>query len=148
LSSNRLRPGCNGHPYSSRLHCSYSVRVQARRRSRPVTSTNNLRLRRWTDLRAAVVEGVRCQFNIMSRSRFISRKYQPIVFAFFMALLMSCLMSFVVTTVNVGLVNNLISIWLKAWGVAFSVAFPIIIIVAPIVRKLSEFVLEGSDEDT
>jgi len=57
-------------------------------------------------------------------------------------------MSFVVTTVNVGLVNNLISIWLKAWGVAFSVAFPTIIVVAPIVRKLSEFVLEGSDEDT
>ena len=84
----------------------------------------------------------------MSRSRFISRKYQPIVFAFFMALLMSCLMSFVVTTFNVGLVDNLISIWLKAWGIAFSVAFPTIIVVAPIVRKLSGFVLEGSDENT
>ena len=84
----------------------------------------------------------------MSRSRLVSRKYQPIVFAFFMALLMSCLMSFVVTTVNVGFVNNLILIWLKAWGIAFSVAFPTIIVVAPIVRKLSEFVLKGSDENT
>jgi len=59
-----------------------------------------------------------------------------------MALLMSCAMSFVVTTFNVGFVDNLISIWLKAWAVAFSVAFPAIYVVAPIVRKLSEVVLE------
>ena len=65
-----------------------------------------------------------------------------------MALLMSCLMSFVVTTFNVGIVNNLIALWLTAWGVAFSVAFPTIIVVAPIVRKLSDLVLEDSGEDT
>jgi len=71
----------------------------------------------------------------------IPRKFQSIVFAFFMGLLMSCLMSFVVTTFNVGMVENLITIWLEAWGVAFSVAFPTIIVVAPIVRRLSETVL-------
>jgi hypothetical protein len=47
----------------------------------------------------------------------------------------------VVTTLNVGLVENLIQLWLKAWSVAFSVAFPTIIVVAPIVRKLTETVL-------
>ena len=98
--------------------------------------------------RPTAVVYVRCHFDIMSRSRLISRKYQSIVLAFFMALLMSCLMSFVVTTFNVGIVNNLISTWLTAWGVAFSVAFPTIIVVAPIVRKLSAFVLKGSDGDT
>ncbi|MFW2405978.1 MAG: DUF2798 domain-containing protein [Gammaproteobacteria bacterium] len=36
----------------------------------------------------------------------------------------------------------MISLWLKAWGVAFSVAFPTIYVVAPIVRKLSDAVLE------
>jgi hypothetical protein len=71
----------------------------------------------------------------------IPRKFQPIVFAFFMGLLMSCLMSFVVTTLNVGPVENLLQLWLKAWSVAFSVAFPTIIVVAPIVRKLTETVL-------
>jgi len=72
----------------------------------------------------------------------ISRKYESVVFAFFMALLMSCAMSFVVTTFNVGFVDNLIPMWLRAWGVAFSVAFPAIYVVAPIVRKLSAVVLE------
>ncbi|MDG2154358.1 MAG: DUF2798 domain-containing protein [Gammaproteobacteria bacterium] len=78
----------------------------------------------------------------------LPKKYQPIVFSFFMALLMSGLMSLVVTTFNMGLVSNLVVIWLKAWGVAFSVAFPIIIVVTPIVRKLSDLVLrDDSDED-
>jgi hypothetical protein len=54
-------------------------------------------------------------------------------------------MSFVVSAFNAGLVDNLIWIWLKAWGVAFSVAFPVIIVVAPIVRTLSEVVLEDAD---
>jgi len=72
----------------------------------------------------------------------IPRKFQPIVFAFFMGLLMSCLMSFVVTTFNVGLVDNLIALWLKAWAVAFSVAFPTIIVVAPVVRKLTALALK------
>ena len=84
----------------------------------------------------------------MNQSRLLPRKYQPIVFAFFMALLMSGLMSFVVTTFNMGLVSNLVLIWVKAWGVAFFVAFPIIIVVTPIVRKLSDLVLQRSDVDT
>ena len=78
----------------------------------------------------------------------IPRKYQPIVFAFFMSALMSCLMSFIVTVVNVGLVENLVSIWLKAWSVAFSIAFPAIIVVAPVVRRLCELTLEDPDGDT
>jgi hypothetical protein len=65
-----------------------------------------------------------------------------------MALLMSGLMSFVVTAFNMGLVSNLVLIWVKAWGVAFFVAFPIIIVVTPIVRKLSDLVLQRSDVDT
>ena len=65
-----------------------------------------------------------------------------------MALLMSCLMSFVVSTFNMGFVDNLVFIWLKAWGVAFSIAFPAIVIVAPIVRKLTEALLKDETGTT
>lgn len=77
----------------------------------------------------------------------IPRKYQPIVFAFFMALLMSCFMSLIISIVNVGLVSNIGTIWLRAWAVAFSAAFPAVVVVAPIVRKLSESVLEDTRVD-
>lgn len=75
----------------------------------------------------------------------ISRKYQRVVFSFFMALLMSCIMSLVISVFNVGLVSNIISIWLRAWGFAFVVAFPTILVVAPIVHKLVAMVLQDEE---
>ena len=71
----------------------------------------------------------------------IDKKYQPIVFAFFMALLMSCVMSLVISIFNVGMVDGILRIWLKACGFAFSVAFPIVLLVSPIVRKLVGLVI-------
>lgn len=75
----------------------------------------------------------------------ISRKYQRVVFSFFMALLMSCIMSLVISVFNVGLVSNIISIWLRAWGFAFVVAFPTILVVAPLVHKLVAMVLQDEE---
>lgn len=71
-----------------------------------------------------------------------NKKLQPFVFAFFMALLMSCLMSFVITVFNIGLVNNLISQWLQAWSFAFVVAYPAVILVAPVVHKLTALAIK------
>lgn len=72
----------------------------------------------------------------------IPRKYQHLVFAFFMAGLMSCLMSLVISIFNVGLVDNILQIWLHAWGFAFVVAFPAVLVVAPLVRKLVSLVIK------
>jgi len=80
--------------------------------------------------------------------KMIARRYQPIVFAFFMALLMSCLMSFVISVANLGFVNNILFIWLRAWAFAFTIAFPAIILVAPVVRRLVDIVLEAGVNDT
>ena len=72
----------------------------------------------------------------------INKKFQPYVFAFFMALLMSCLMSFVITLFNIGFVDNLMTIWLQAWSFAFLVAFPAVILVAPLVHKFTALVIK------
>jgi hypothetical protein len=82
-------------------------------------------------------------FGWVERKKVIDKKYQSLVFAFFMALLMSCIMSFVVSVFNVGLVNDIVHIWLKAWGFAFIVAFPTVTLVAPVVRKLTGLVLRS-----
>lgn len=76
----------------------------------------------------------------------ISKKYEHVVFAFFMALLMSCFMSLVISIFNVGWVDGIIFIWLKAWGFAFCVAFPTVVLVAPIVRKFVSMLVDSSDE--
>jgi len=72
----------------------------------------------------------------------IDKKYQNIVFAFFMALFMSCIMSLVISVFNVGFVSNILLIWLKAWSFAFVVAFPTVVTVAPIAKKLVGVVLK------
>jgi len=77
--------------------------------------------------------------------KLIDRKYQHIVFAFFMALLMSCLMSFVISVFNVGFVNNIFFIWLKAWSLSFTIAFPAVVIVSPAVRKLVSLTLKQGE---
>lgn len=71
----------------------------------------------------------------------IPPKYAPLVFSFFMALLMSGLMSMVITIYNIGLVDGLAGIWLRAWVFAFIVAFPSIVVVTPLVRRLTGLVL-------
>ena len=71
----------------------------------------------------------------------IDKKYQHLVFAFFMALLMSCFMSLVISIFNVGFVSHILTIWLNAWGFAFVVAFPTITLVIPVVRKMVNLVI-------
>lgn len=71
----------------------------------------------------------------------INKRYENVVFSFFMALIMSCIMSLVITIFNIGLVDNIIFIWLKAWLFAFSVAFPTVTLIAPFVKKLEALVI-------
>jgi hypothetical protein len=66
----------------------------------------------------------------------IAKKYAPLVFSFFMALLMSGIMSLVISLFNLGLVDGILLRWLQAWLFAFSVALPAIILVTPLVRRL------------
>lgn len=67
----------------------------------------------------------------------INEKYRAVVFAFFMALFMSGFMSLVISIFNIGLATNIINIWLKAWVFAFCVAFPSVVMVAPLVHRIT-----------
>lgn len=66
----------------------------------------------------------------------IDAKYQPILFAFFMALFMSFLMSGAISLINLGWVEGFVVIWMNAWFSAFVIAFPVVIFVGPMVRKI------------
>lgn len=71
----------------------------------------------------------------------IDKKYQSIVFAFFMAFFMSCLMSLVITVINLGVTRDTIFVWLRAWPFAFCIGFPTVTLVAPLVRRLVTLVI-------
>ena len=66
----------------------------------------------------------------------IPKKYELIVFAFFMSGFMSILMSGVVSYINMGIVSNFTQIWFEAFVKSYSIAFPTVLVVVPIVRKI------------
>jgi len=72
----------------------------------------------------------------------IDKKYQGLVFSFFMAMFMSGVMSLVITTYNVGLVENITFLWLKSWGFSFIVAFPATVTVSPLVHVIVALVIK------
>ncbi len=78
----------------------------------------------------------------------INRKYYRLVFAFLMALFMSGLMSLVISVYNMGLVSNIIDIWFHAWPFAFVIAFPTIMMVAPVVDKLTHLIIQDDTTQT
>lgn len=78
----------------------------------------------------------------------IPKKYEHVVFPFLMALFMSCIMSFVISVMNAGFASNIVIIWLKAWMGAFVVAFPTILVVGPIVRRLTAKLIKQDSAQT
>ena len=66
----------------------------------------------------------------------INRKYERIVFAFFMALFMSFIMSFIISFINLGFIDGFFLKWMEAFFKAAVCAIPIISVVAPFVKKI------------
>jgi hypothetical protein len=55
----------------------------------------------------------------------IDKKYELIVFTFFMAFGMSIFISFVLVSVNFGYSTDFLKIWMRIWSEAFVCAFPV-----------------------
>ena len=69
----------------------------------------------------------------------IPKKYSQIVFAFLIALILPFVMTFFIALINLGgFNNNFIAAWMKAYIIAFIIAFPAVILIAPLIRKITE----------
>jgi hypothetical protein len=77
----------------------------------------------------------------------IDKKYEPIVFTFFMAFGMSIFISFVLVSVNFGYSTIFLKIWMKIWSEAFVCAFPVAYFLPKGIRTLMKIItfVEGKD---
>ncbi|MFB2654791.1 DUF2798 domain-containing protein [Shewanella seohaensis] len=64
-------------------------------------------------------------------------KYATVVMPFFLSILMSCIVSGISTFNGVGASAQFVELWLIAWGISWAVAFPTLLMVLPLVRKLT-----------
>lgn len=54
-----------------------------------------------------------------------------------LSLAMTCIVSLVSTLVNVGLVPQTLRLWLSAWAFSWVIAFPSLLVMLPVVRRLT-----------
>lgn len=73
----------------------------------------------------------------------IARKYSPILFALILSGLMSLLVSGISTWRVSGPGGDFPSLWIGAWLTAWLLAFPLVLLIAPLTRRVVEWLVVG-----
>ena len=66
----------------------------------------------------------------------IPRKFEPILFGFFLSGLMSLLVSGISTLRAAGMGPGFLSLWAGSWLTAWLFAFPAVLLVSPLARRV------------
>jgi hypothetical protein len=64
-------------------------------------------------------------------------RYAAAVMPFFLSIIMTCVVSLISTWRGAGLVPGFVSLWMGSWALSWVLAFPTLLIVLPLVRKLT-----------
>ena len=70
--------------------------------------------------------------------------FEPIVFGALLSGLMSLVVSGIATWNALGLGHEFTAKWLESWLFAWSVAFPSVLVIAPLVRRITRLVVARS----
>jgi len=71
--------------------------------------------------------------------RKLPAKYNGIVMPLLLSIFMTFVVSFISTLRSIGMSDKLAIIWLGAWGISWIIAFPTLLMVLPVVRKITQF---------
>ena len=73
----------------------------------------------------------------------IPRKFEPLLFGFFLSGLMSLLVAGIATLRAAGVGPGFLSLWLTSWLTAWLFAFPAVLVVSPVARRLVRSLLQA-----
>lgn len=81
--------------------------------------------------------------NIISHttSRKLPARYASFVLPLLLSILMTFVVSFISTVNSQGLGGDFLSTWLRAWGVSWLIAFPTLLLVLPLVQRVTAAVV-------
>ena len=63
---------------------------------------------------------------------------KKIVFALLMGLITTGMISFTLIAINLGFSERFLQVWFKSWVMAYIIVIPVILIIGPIVQKLTD----------
>jgi len=69
-------------------------------------------------------------------------RYTAIVLPFFLSIIMTFVVSMVSTLRSLGLEDFSINVWMSAWVISWLIAFPTLLLVLPVVRKITALLVE------
>jgi hypothetical protein len=69
-------------------------------------------------------------------------RYASVVLPFILSILMTCIISLVSTLLAIGFEPAFTMKWLRAWGASWVIAFPALMLVLPVVRRITAAVVE------
>ncbi len=75
-------------------------------------------------------------------------RYSAVVMPFFLSIIMTSVISLVSTLRGVGLAPGLLPLWLGSWALSWVIAFPTLLVVLPIVRKVTFAFVQMPHEST
>lgn len=75
-------------------------------------------------------------------------RYSAVVMPFLLSIIMTCVISLVSTLRSAGLVPGLLPLWLGSWALSWVIAFPTLLVVLPIVRKVTFVFVQMPHEAT
>jgi hypothetical protein len=64
-------------------------------------------------------------------------RYVTVVMPFFLSIMMTFIVSFISTWRSLGWSEALLPTWMEAWGLSWIVAFPTMLLVLPMVKRLT-----------
>jgi Protein of unknown function (DUF2798) len=70
-------------------------------------------------------------------------RYGALVMPLLLSVLMTFIVSFISTVRGIGWVDGLTATWMSAWGLSWLVAFPTLLVVLPLVRKVTASIVEA-----
>ncbi|MBF6135457.1 DUF2798 domain-containing protein [Nocardia otitidiscaviarum] len=74
-------------------------------------------------------------------SRKLPARYASLVLPLLLSILMTLVVSFISTVNGRGFDAGFLGIWLRAWGVSWLIAFPTLLLVLPLVRRVTAAVV-------
>ena len=74
--------------------------------------------------------------------RKIPNRYASIVLPFLLSIIMTFVVSCISTLRSMGFEHFSFNTWVYAWGISWLIAFPVLLLVLPIVRKITMLIVQ------
>lgn len=70
-------------------------------------------------------------------------RYAAFVMPLLLSIFMTAIVSLVSTLRSVGPVEGVVALWLGAWGMSWLIGFPTLLLVLPVVRRLTAWLVDA-----